>query len=157
MTGSGINVATALREVWSTLRLHGRALVERAAGNLRPEYPHYYRPHLLTPRRPWARRLLIGTGAVAFAAIVSCGIVWWQLGSGPIAVDIATPWLTSAIEEKLGGYHRVQVGGTVLERDEVGRSALRLRDIVVRDAQGTIIASAPKAEVGVSAVSLLSG
>jgi hypothetical protein len=157
MTGSGINVATALREVWSTLRLHGRALAERAAGNLRPEYPHPYRPHLLTARRPWARRVLIGTGAVAFAAIVSCGIVWWQLGSGPIAVDVATPWLTSAIEERLGGYHRVQVGGTVLERDEVGRSALRLRDIVVRDAQGTIIASAPKAEVGVSAVSLLTG
>jgi hypothetical protein len=157
MTGSGINVATALREVWSTLRLHGRALAERAAGNLRPEYPHHYRPHLLTPRRPWARRCLIGTGAVAFAALVSCGIVWWQLGSGPIAVDVATPWLTSAIEERLGGFHRVQVGGTVLERDEVGRSALRLRDIVVRDAQGTIIASAPKAEVGVSAVSLLTG
>jgi hypothetical protein len=28
-------------------------------------------------------------------------------------------------------------------RDEIGRSALRLRDIVVRDAQGTVIASAP--------------
>jgi hypothetical protein len=157
MTGSGINVATALREVWGTLRLHGRALAERAAGNLRPEYPHHYRPHLLAPRRPWARRLLLATAAVTFAAVVSCGVVWWQLGSGPIAVDVATPWLTSAIEQRLGGFHRVEVGGTVLERDEVGRSALRLRDIVVRDAHGTIIASAPKAEVGVSAASLLTG
>ena len=105
----------------------------------------------------WARRLLIGTGVVAFAAVASCGIVWMQLGYGPVAIDVATPWLTSAIEERLGGRHRVEVGGTVLERDEVGRSALRLRDIVVRDAHGTVIASAPKAEVGVSGVSLLTG
>ena len=81
--------------------------------------------------------------------------MWWQLASGPIAIDFVTPWLTSAIEERLGGQHRVEVGGTLLERDEVGRSALRLRDIVVRDAQGTVVASAPKAEVGVSGISLL--
>src|SRR5204863_382956 len=68
-----------------------------------------------------------------------------------------TPWLTSAIEERLGGQHRIEVGGTMLERDEVGRSALRLRDIVVRDAHGTVVASAPKAEVGVSSLSLLTG
>src|SRR4029077_14421947 len=37
------------------------------------------------------------------------------------------------------------------------RSALRLRDIVVRDAHGTVVASAPKAEVGVSSLSLLTG
>ena len=155
MTGSGIHFV-ALREVWSTLRLHGRALAERAAGSVRPDY-HHHRPNILVPRARWARRLLIGTGVVAFAAVASCGIVWMQLGYGPVAIDVATPWLTSAIEERLGGRHRVEVGGTVLERDEVGRSALRLRDIVVRDAHGTVIASAPKAEVGVSGVSLLTG
>jgi hypothetical protein len=84
-------------------------------------------------------------------------VVWWQLSYGPVAIDIVTPWLTSAIEERLGGQHRIEVGGTMLERDEVGRSALRLRDIVVRDAQGTVVASAPKAEVGVSSLSLLTG
>ena len=51
MTGSGIQFCAALREVWSTLRLHGRALAERAAGSVRPDYQHY-RPHLLTPRTP---------------------------------------------------------------------------------------------------------
>ena len=70
---------------------------------------------------------------------------------GSISINMVTPWLTSAIEERLGGGHRVEVGGTMLERDEVGSSALRLRDIVVRDAQGTVVASAPKAEVGLTA------
>ncbi len=155
MTGSINSAAEALREVWSTLQLHGRELAERAADRLRPDHQH--RSHLMAQRSPLVRRVLVGFCAVAFAALVSCGVVWWQLSSGPIAIDIVTPWLTSALEEKLGGKHRVEVGGTVLERDEVGRSALRLRDIVVRDAQGTVIASAPKAEVGVTAISLLTG
>ncbi len=38
-----------------------------------------------------------------------------------------------------------------------GGTSLRLRDIVVRDADGTVVASAPKAEVGISGASLFSG
>ena len=156
MTGSGFNsAAAALREVFATLHLHGRALAEHAADRLRSDDRHdrRFRAH----RSPWPKRCLIGGGAVASAAIISGGIVWWQLSYGAIAIDFVTPWLTSAIEERLGAGHKVEVGGTLLERDEAGRSALRLRGIVVRDAQGTVIASAPKAEVGVSNISFLSG
>ena len=53
--------------------------------------------------------------------------------------------------------HQVEVGGTQLERDANGRTALRIRDIVVRDPDGTIVASAPKAEVGVSSSGLMTG
>ena len=83
-------------------------------------------------------------------AIVGVLGLWWRLSSGPIELDLATPWLKAAIEENFGGNHSVVVGGTQLERDEKGRTSLRLRDIVVRDADGTIVASAPKAEVGLS-------
>ena len=68
-----------------------------------------------------------------------------------------TPWLVSAIEENFGSGHRVEVGGTQIERTENGGTAVRIRDIIVRDADGTIVASAPKAEVRVSGMSLLSG
>jgi Protein of unknown function len=156
MTGTFHSAAAAVREAWSALALQGRELAERAADRLRPEHD-YYRPRAAKQRSPLARKLLIATGAVVFAAIASCGLMWWQLSTGPVAIDFVTPWLTSAIEQKLGGRHRVEVGGTVLEYDEAGRSALRLRNVVVRDAQGTVIASAPKAEVGVSSFSFLSG
>ena len=155
MTGNN-SIAATLRGVWWTLLLHGRALVERAADRLRPD--HEDRPirnfHIESRRSPIARRCAIGTGVVAVAALASGGIVWWQLSSGPVSINFATSWLTAAIEQRLGGQHRIEVGGTMLERDEVGRSALRLRDIVVRDAQGTVVASAPKAEVGVAGFSL---
>ena len=70
-------------------------------------------------------------------------------------LDLVTPWLTSAIEQNLGSRYRVEVGGTQLERDAQGRTALRLRDIVLRDASGVTVAVAPKAEVGISGTSLL--
>jgi len=93
---------------------------------------------------------------VVVATLAVLGL-WWRLSSGPIELDLATPWLKAAIEENFGGNHSVAVGGTQLERDEKGRTSLRLRDIVVRDTDGTIVASAPKAEVGLSGRSLLMG
>ncbi|HWP26281.1 MAG TPA: DUF3971 domain-containing protein [Xanthobacteraceae bacterium] len=70
---------------------------------------------------------------------------------------MATPWLTAAIERNLGDQHHITVGGTLLERDAKGRTALRLRDIVVRSPAGEILASAPRAEIGISGTSLLLG
>ena len=103
------------------------------------------------------RRLYWGTAiTVALVTVAVLGL-WWRLSSGPIELDIATPWLKAAIEENFGGTHSVVVGGTQIERDEKGRTSLRLRDIVVRDADGTVVASAPKAEVGLSGMSLLMG
>jgi hypothetical protein len=108
-------------------------------------------------RRPFLRRLFWGaTITVALATVAVLGL-WWRLSSGPIELDIATPYLKAAIEENFGATDKVVVGGTQLERDENGRTSLRLRDIVVRDADGTVVASAPKAEVGLSGMSLLTG
>jgi len=104
-----------------------------------------------------ARRLFFGTVICVMGATLAALGLWWRLSSGPIELDVATPWLKAAIEENFGGNHTVVVGGTQLERDERGRTSLRLRDIVVRDTDGTIVASAPKAEVGLSGRSLLLG
>ena len=103
------------------------------------------------------RRLLLGAVICVSLAIVGVLGLWWRLSSGPIELDLATPWLKAAIEENFGSTHTVVVGGTQLERDEKGRTSLRLRDIVVRDTDGTIVASAPKAEVGLSGRSLFVG
>ena len=103
------------------------------------------------------RRSGIAIGLLGAAVLLGCVAVWWRLSSGPIQLDVVTPWLASAIEENFGNNRHVQVGGTQIERTENGGTAVRLRDIVVRDADGTVVASAPKAEVRVSGMSLLSG
>ena len=129
----------------------------RAARGTAARWKALRRGALRLMRRPLVRRLMWG-GAIAGALVVAALLgLWWRLASGPIELDIATPWLKAAIEQNFGGEQKVSVGGTQIERDERGRTSLRLRDIVVRDADGTIVASAPKAEVGISARALLSG
>jgi hypothetical protein len=113
----------------------------------------------LSLMRFWARWRRVSIAFASGAGVVLIGMMalWWRLGSGPIDFDFATPWLTAAIEENFGSHHRVAVGGTQLERDASGRTALRIRDIVVRDAHGEIVASAPKAEVSFSGSGLITG
>ncbi len=112
---------------------------------------------LLARHRRLIRRVGIGSGVVAGLLLVAVLGLWWRLSSGPIQLDIFTPWLVAAIEENFGSHEHVEVGGTQFERTENGGAAVRLRDIVVRDPDGTVVASAPKAEVRVSGMSLLSG
>ncbi|MDE2286046.1 MAG: hypothetical protein KGK33_15660 [Hyphomicrobiales bacterium] len=106
--------------------------------------------------RRWIKRTAVGLSALAGVVVLAVGALLWRLSAGPIQLDIVTPWLASAIEENFGSNRHVEVGGTQIERTATG-AAVRIRDIVVRDADGTIVASAPKAEVRVSGLSLLSG
>jgi hypothetical protein len=107
---------------------------------------------------PQLRKFAIVGGTLGGLVFLAMVALWWRLSSGPIELDIATPWLTAAIKENFGPGHEVEIGGTQIERDaNKRRTSLRIRDIVVRDADGTIVASAPKAEVGISGAGLLAG
>jgi hypothetical protein len=112
---------------------------------------------LLARHRRLIRRIGIGSGVLAAVLLAALLGLWWRLASGPIQLDVFTPWLVSAIEDNFGSRERVEVGGTQIERTENGGAAVRIRDIVVRDPDGAVVARAPKAEVRVSALSLLSG
>ena len=85
------------------------------------------------------------------------GGLWWRLGAGPINLEMATPWLAAAIEENIGHGNSVEVGGTQIERAGRIRIAVRIRDIIVRDRDHVVVATAPKAEVKLSGTALLMG
>src|SRR5262245_11298035 len=57
-----------------------------------------------------ALRLLIGSAACFAITTLAVLVLWWRLASGPIELDVATPWLKAAIEENFGGSHTVAVG-----------------------------------------------
>lgn len=105
----------------------------------------------------WVRRLAIVVAVLAVIFTGCFGGLWWRLGAGPINLDVATPWLAAAIEENIGNGNTVEVGGTQIERAGRIRIAVRIRDIVVRDRDRAIVASAPKAEVRLSGMALLMG
>src|SRR3954466_13452999 len=105
----------------------------------------------------WVRRLAIVIAALAMIFMVCFGGLWWRLGPGPINLDLATPWLAAAIEDNIGHGNTVEVGGTQIERAGRIRIAVRIRDIVVRDRDHVVVATAPKAEVRLSGTALLMG
>src|SRR5499427_8746594 len=117
----------------------------------------FAKPVLRVTQSRWMRRFGIGAAAAISIFVLVAGGLWLLLASGPISLDVATPWLAAAVAENFGNRFRVDIGGTVLERDEHGRMAVRIRSITVRDHDGAVVASAPKAEVGFSSTSLLNG
>jgi Protein of unknown function len=105
----------------------------------------------------WMRRFAIAVAALGVIFAGCFGALWWRLGAGPINLDIATPWLAAAIEDNIGHGNTVEVGGTQIERAGKIRIAVRIRDIIVRDRDHAVVASAPKAEVKLSGTALLMG
>jgi hypothetical protein len=105
----------------------------------------------------WVRRLAIAIALLALIFAGCFGGLWWRLGAGPINLEMATPWLAAAIEENIGHDNTVEVGGTQIERAGRIGIAVRIRDIIVRDRDHAIVASAPKAEVRLSGTALLMG
>src|SRR6266404_3393665 len=123
---------------------------------------HRFGDHLGALRRwlageRWVKRLAVVIGVLIVIFAGCFGGLWWRLGAGPINLEMATPWLAAAIEENIGHGNTVEVGGTQIERAGKIRIAVRIRDIVVRDRDHAIVASAPKAEVRLSGTALLMG
>src|SRR3989440_2519415 len=105
----------------------------------------------------WVKRLAVAIAALMVIFGGCFGALWWRLGAGPINLEMATPWLAAAIEENIGHGNTVEIGGTQIERAGRIRIAVRIRDIIVRDRERAIVASAPKAEVKLSGSALLMG
>ncbi|MCL2715431.1 MAG: hypothetical protein FWD68_12800 [Alphaproteobacteria bacterium] len=105
------------------------------------------------PRGRWLKRF----AALVCAVVVVLGACYIRLRAGPINVDLVTPWLEEAIRDNIGHDKIVDVGGTQIELVGKIRMAVRLHDVVIRGADHAAIASAPKVEVGLSALSLIYG
>ncbi len=123
---------------------------------------HRFGDHLGALRRwlageRWVKRLAVVIGVLMVIFAGCFGGLWWRLGAGPINLEMATPWLAAAIEENIGHGNTVEVGGTQIERAGRIRIAVRIRDIIVRDRDHVVVATAPKAEVKLSGTALLMG
>src|SRR5690349_24640678 len=60
--------------------------------------------------RTWIRRTFWVGGVATGIVLIAVGALWWRLSRGPIEIDVATPWLTTAIAENFGGKHSVTIG-----------------------------------------------
>ena len=117
----------------------------------------------LRRHRVWARShraglVVLETAAgMAIVAGLALAFFLWQLSKGDISVSFLTEPIERAVNAQLSRYE-VAIGDTVIERSESGAGvSLRLRSLSLRDSDGTVVAEAPKAAVGIKIMPLLMG
>jgi hypothetical protein len=92
------------------------------------------------------------------AALVLTGVaVYVAFLTGLLSIDVATPWIVSALEEKLPPGHKVIIGKTRLDYDSTGAPVLTAERLEIRNDKNEEIMRAPSAEIGLEAGSLLMG
>jgi hypothetical protein len=97
-----------------------------------------------------------------FAGILVVGLIaivggYGRLARGPISLPSLVPMIEDAINGELSDLH-VKIDDAILQRSPDGPGVLfRLRNIRLLDTDGSIVAQAPLAAIGMSGAALLSG
>ena len=132
-----------------TLPAKGRALVE-----LMPEPVQLELRKLSTRSAHVCREVFAGILVVGLIAIV---FGYGRLAHGPISLPSLVPSIENAINEQLTDLH-VKIDDAILQRAPDGPGVLfRLRNIRLIDRDGSIVAQAPLAAIGMSGSALLRG
>ena len=97
--------------------------------------------------------------ALVLAVGVAAGALFWRLSRGPLPLGFLDATIERAIDRNLAPASlRLRSDGMVLELAAGSRHpALRLRNVRLMDANGRILAHAPRASFGVEGTALLSG
>jgi hypothetical protein len=132
-----------------TLPAKGRALVK-----LVPEPVQLELRKLSTGGAHVCREIFAGILVVGLIAIVGG---YGRLAQGPISMPSLVPMIENAINGELSDLH-VKIDDAILQRSPEGPGVLfRLRNIRLIDSDGSIVAQAPLAAIGMSGAALLSG
>ncbi|MFK8251641.1 YhdP family protein [Ancylobacter terrae] len=86
-------------------------------------------------------------GSLVLLAFAAGAVIYALFSTGILTVDMARPYVERALERQIGGGHKVAIGAITADRDADGETLLRVSDVVVSNASGDIVASAPSADV----------
>jgi hypothetical protein len=129
-----------------TLPARGRALVK-----LVPEPVQLELRRISTGGAHVCREIFAGILVVGLIAIVG---VYGRLARGPISLPSLVPMIEDAINGELSGLH-IKIDDAFLQRSPEGPGVLfRLRNIRLIDTDGSIVAQAPLAAIGMSGPAL---
>ncbi|WP_238121549.1 MULTISPECIES: DUF3971 domain-containing protein [unclassified Xanthobacter] len=84
--------------------------------------------------------------AIALAGVAAL-VLYALIATGTVTANVATPYIEQALEDRIGGGHKVSIGATTVETATGGATTLVVHDIKVYGADGDLVASAPSAEV----------
>ena len=149
VSGALVKLTSESRKVILALPGHGRALVKRV-----PQPVQIELRKLSSRGAHVCREIFAGILVVGLVAIV---LGYGRLGRGPISLQSLVPSIEAAINGELSDVH-VKIDDAILQRAPDGPGVLfRLRNIRLVDKDGSILAQAPFAAIGMSGSALLSG
>lgn len=136
-------------KVLLTLPAKGRALVSRVPPPVQDEIAKLSSRGAHVCREIFAGILVVGLIAIVMG--------YGRLAQGPISLPTLVPTIETAINEQLSGL-TVKIDDAILQRSSDGPGVLfRLRNIRLIDHDGSIVAQAPLAAIGMSGSALLTG
>jgi hypothetical protein len=95
--------------------------------------------------------------SVVILVAIVVGVFFWRLSQGPVPLSFLNGRIETAINQQLQNM-KVSLGDAVLELDQKDRVPhIRFRNLVLRDNDGTVLASAPRAAVSLDTKDMLSG
>jgi hypothetical protein len=102
------------------------------------------------------RRLLtVALLSILGVVVIFAAVFMLRLSRGPVALSFLKEPLENVINANLAGY-RVEIDDAVIERDRAsGQPRLRLRNVLLQDMTGAIIARAPRAAIGIDGKKIL--
>jgi Protein of unknown function/AsmA-like C-terminal region len=101
----------------------------------------------------------VALGVLMLLAVVVIGVagLFWRLSLGPVSLAFMEQPIEQAVNKQLAGLS-ITLGEAVLELDSETRVPhVRTRNLVLKDADGMVLASAPKAGVALSGSGLMTG
>jgi hypothetical protein len=106
------------------------------------------------------RRLLKVTAyslmSVLAVLLIAAVAVYVRLSNGPVALDFMKETIESRINSNLAGMS-MTIGGVLIERPGTGLPHFRLRNLELKDDNGSLIARAPRAAIGFDETAAFSG
>jgi len=149
ISGALVKLTTEGSKVLLALPGRGRALVKRV-----PEPVQVELRKLSARSAHVCREIFAGVLVVGLVAIV---LGYGRLARGPISLSTLVPTIEAAINGELSDLH-VKIDDAILQRAPDGPGVLfRLRNLRLIDKDGSIVAQAPLAAIGMSGSALLSG
>ena len=95
--------------------------------------------------------------SVTAVLVIVAAAFFWRLSRGPVSLDFMTARIEAQINKSLGGM-TVKVGGAVFELDtKTHVPHFRLRDMVLLDQSGSLIAKSRKAAISFDGAALFTG
>lgn len=100
--------------------------------------------------------LIVVLGLFAFTALAGIA-AYWRLTMGPLPISFLQSSIENAINAQLSGL-KITLADTVLELDtDTYVPSVRARNIVLRDTEGNLLATAPKVGVTLDKAAILEG